>query len=184
MNSAKKLFLLIALLLIAAFFVLYKSSSFGSDEDNYFRRARIHKFEKRLPAHLELKDMNGKKVRLKDYRGKVVLLNFWATWCGPCVDEMPFLEKLHLHFKDADFILLAVSLREKKETVKKFIDENKLTFKILLDPQGKTMGSFGIWSIPATFIVDKKGALVGKAIGPRNWTGKEVKGLLTSLMKE
>jgi peroxiredoxin len=183
-NSAKKLSFLIALLLIAVFFVLYKGNSSGSSEDSYFRRAKIHKFEKKQSAHLELKDMDGENIRLKDYQGKVVLLNFWATWCGPCVDEMPFLEKLHLYFKDDDFILLAVSLREKKETVEKFIKENNLTMKILLDTQGKTIGSFGIWSIPATYIIDKKGFLVGKAIGPRNWDGKEVKELITSLMKE
>jgi peroxiredoxin len=153
-------------------------------EDAYFHHARIHRFEKRQQAHLILKDMNGKKVRLKDYRGKVILLNFWATWCGPCVEEIPYLEKLHRHFKNDDFILLAVSLREKKETVKEFIDESNMTFRVLLDTEGKAISSYGIWSIPATYIIDKRGFLAGKAIGLREWDGKEVKELIASLMKE
>jgi peroxiredoxin len=121
------------------------------------------------PADFVLPDLNGRKVRLSDYRGKVVLLNFWATWCPDCRIEMPALESLHQHFKDRSFVMLGVDLRESQKDVQQFFERYKLSFSVLLDSDGQVGHSFGIRSIPTSFIVDQSGGMIGKAIGSRKW---------------
>jgi peroxiredoxin len=147
----------------------------------YFKRAKVEKLDPKKAPDFTFPDMNNKKVSISNFKGKVVLLNFWATWCGPCIEEMPSLESLYHELKGDDFALLAVNLREKKKPVRQFLKKNKLTLPVLLDTHGQAMSSYGVWSIPATYIVDKKGYLVGRAIGQRDWNSKAVKGLIRSL---
>lgn len=134
------------------------------------------------PLDFVLPDINGRPLRLSDLRGKVVLLNFWTTWCPNCRTEMPGLERLHRHFKGRDFVLLAVNILEPAPRVKHFMDALRLTFKTLLDSDGRVSLAFAVRGIPTTFIIDKDGALIGRAIGSRTWDGPAVTALLEHYM--
>ena len=121
----------------------------------------------------ELKDLNGSEVTLSDYKGKIVFLNFWTTWCPTCRIEMPSMEKLHRKFKDQNFTMVTINLQESASQVKEFFKEYKLTFTALLDSDGEVGIRYKIYSIPTTFILDKEGRIIARAVGPREWDSKE-----------
>jgi thiol-disulfide isomerase/thioredoxin len=121
------------------------------------------------PIEIRLNDADGRPVSLSDFRGKIVFLNFWTTWCPTCRIEMPSMEKLHQKFKDGDFAMVTINLQEPAARVKEFLKEFKLTFTALLDTGGQVGSMFGINQIPTTYILDKKGRIIGKALGPREW---------------
>jgi peroxiredoxin len=127
----------------------------------------------RTPAvapDFSLTDLSGQAVRLSAYRGRVVLVNLWATWCPPCREEMPSMERLHQQMKDRGFVLLAVSEDEGgAQTVKSFVDQMKVTFPVLLDPQGEVGRKYGVWGFPESFLLDRDGRIVERVIGPRDW---------------
>ena len=123
------------------------------------------------PTDFKLKNINGKWVWLSDFRGKVVFLNFWTTWCPPCKYEMPSMQKLYNKLKHKKFAMVAVDLQEPVSMVKDFVKTYKLDFTVLLDIKGDVGKQFGIQSIPTTFILDGKGGIIGKAFGPREWDG-------------
>jgi len=112
---------------------------------------------------------SGAEVSLADYRGQVVLLNFWATWCKPCEDEMPAMARLHGALADADFELLAVSVDESPEPVRRFRERLDLPFPILLDPEQGTARRYQTTGFPETFLVDPSGRVVERYVGPREW---------------
>jgi peroxiredoxin len=136
------------------------------------------------PVDFSLEDLSGRRVRLSDFKGKVVFINFWTTWCGACIVEMPAIESLHQRLKDRNFVILAVDLEEPPEEVKRFLAAYKLTFTALLDKDGEVSRSFGVHAIPTTFIIDKDGAMIGKAIGPRDWDHGDSRTLFEQLMAE
>ena len=121
------------------------------------------------PVEIQLKDVFDNTVSLSDYRGKIVFLNFWATWCPTCVVEMPSMEKLHQQFKDQDFIMIAVNMQESKAQVMSFLEKYKLTFTTLLDSNGEVASGFAIRALPTTLVLDKAGRIMGMALGPREW---------------
>jgi peroxiredoxin len=124
-----------------------------------------------LPApNFTLPNLDGNNVSLTDYRGKVVLLNIWATWCAPCVAEMPSMQKLYQELKDEGFLILAVSLDESGvEAVKPFVKMHKLDFPVLLDTKGEIKSLYQITGIPESFVIDKSGTIVERIVGPRDW---------------
>ena len=130
---------------------------------------------KGVPApNFSLADLEGKKVSLTDFKGKVVLLNIWATWCAPCVAEMPSMEKLYQELKGEDFELLAISVDESGgEAVKPFIEKYKLSFRVLLDTKAEIKNLYQATGIPESFIIDRDGMIVEKIIGPRDWATSE-----------
>jgi peroxiredoxin len=123
---------------------------------------------KRQQANFTLADLHGTSWTLKDLRGKVVLLNFWATWCPPCRKEMPDLEALYLRFKDKDqgFVVLAIS-DEDAAKVNPFLAERNITYPVLLDPGRKVNEQFQIEGIPKSFVYDRSGKLVAQSIDMR-----------------
>ncbi len=122
--------------------------------------------------------------RLADYRGKVVFLNFWATWCPPCKEEMPAMERLYQRYKDKGLVVLAVSVdTEGVPLVTPFVKEYKLTFPIGLDRKMAVAEEYGVRGLPTSFLVDKRGTLVGLALGPREWNGKASRALIESLLR-
>lgn len=151
--------------------------------ESFFQKLKIESLKIKRAPDFTLKDINKKEVSLKDFRGKIVLLNFWATWCDPCKDEMPSMEGLYQRFQNKGFVVLAVNYLERREKVRKFVEKNKFTFTVLLDFYGKTLSSYGIWSIPVNFIIDKQGFLLGRAIGPRDWDSKETRELIDYLLR-
>jgi cytochrome c biogenesis protein CcmG, thiol:disulfide interchange protein DsbE len=129
-------------------------------------------------------DLQGRTVRLSDFRGKVVLLNLWATWCEPCRQEMPGMEILYREFGAQDFTLLAVSEDASgMEAVKPYVDQYGFTFPVLLSPDGAVGRKYGITGYPETFVIDKSGQVVTKYVGPRNWADNSVRGMLRTLLQ-
>jgi peroxiredoxin len=130
-------------------------------------------------------DMNGKQISLSDHRGKVVLVNVWATWCPPCRQEMPSMQRLYEKFKGKNFEILAVSIdSEGREAVAPFMRKLHLTFPALLDPGETIIPLYGITGVPESFIVDKDGILVEKVVGPINWATPEVFSLFKDLIQK
>ena len=123
-------------------------------------------------SNVRLADTNGDIIGLSDFRGKVVFLNFWATWCRSCVSEMADMQKLHQKLKGKSFAMVAINIKESPTQVKNFLDAQNLTFTTLLDPDGSTMVQFGVRALPTTLILDKSGRLIETIIGPRNWTSR------------
>ena len=121
------------------------------------------------PLEIQLSDLFGNAVRLSEYRGKIVFLNFWATWCPTCVVEMPSMEKLHRRFKDQDFAMIAVNLKESETQVKSFFERLQLSFTALLDSNGEVASGLAVNALPTTYFLDKKGRILGMALGPREW---------------
>jgi peroxiredoxin len=155
----------------------------GREEDLYSKvRISLIKGDKKAPD-FSLLDLHGKKVGLKQFRGKIILLNFWATWCGPCKEEMPFLEILHQQFKEKDFVVVTVSVDyEEAKLVREFVNKQRYTFPVLLDPKCEVLDLFEVKGIPTTFIIDKKGKMLGMAIGPRDWKCQEAISLISVLI--
>jgi len=134
------------------------------------------------PVDFSLPDINGQPFTLSDFKGKIVFLNFWTTWCPECRIEMPSMEKLHRKLKGKDFAMIAVDLQESVLRVKTFLEKYPLTFTILLDSKGIIGPQFGIRAVPTTFILDKNGGIIGKALGSRNWDSKESMALFEHLI--
>lgn len=164
-------------LVTAAFLFWNRSPSVvagrGGEPDRLFRQLGILKTPGALAPETVLSTLNGKNVKLSDFKGRIVFLNFWATWCPPCIQEMPEMEKLHRKLSAEDFVMVAVGLKESEERVGRFFGKEKLTFTSLVDPGGEAAYAFGIAQIPTTLILDKNGRILGKVIGPRNWADKE-----------
>lgn len=117
-----------------------------------------------------LPDLQGRVHRLSDYRGKVVFLNLWATWCPPCRMEMPSIERLYRRFAPEGLVVLAVSVDESgAKAVAPFVRELGITFPVLLDPEGRLGSRLGITGYPETFVIDRGGNVVRHFIGPAEW---------------
>jgi len=117
-----------------------------------------------------LQDLAGNAVRLSNYRGRIVFLNVWTTWCEPCRVEMPSMEVLHRRLSGEDFVILAVSAdADGRRVVEPFIEELGITFPVLLDPDGQVVSRYRVTGYPETFIVDRDGRVVAHEIGPRDW---------------
>jgi cytochrome c biogenesis protein CcmG, thiol:disulfide interchange protein DsbE len=132
---------------------------------------------------LELADLQGKKHSLADYRGKVVLVNFWATWCEPCREEMPSIERLRASLEGRPFAVLAVNLAEPESRIQKFLDTMPLRFPILLDRDTKTTRAWQAKVLPATYIVGADGAIRYRHVGELDWSKPEVREQIVALMK-
>lgn len=123
-----------------------------------------------LPApDFVLPTLGGGRMRLSDYRGKIVFLNIWATWCPPCREEMPSMQKLHERFMGEDFAMLTISIDEDTSLVGPFMEELGLTFPVALDPEQEVSSQYGITGVPETFLIDKNGIVMHHLIGPGKW---------------
>ena len=130
--------------------------------------------------------LGGGTISLSDHRGKVVLVNIWATWCPPCIDELPSLQNLYLKMKEKGqpFEILAVDIDALgAEPVQKFVDRFKLTFPIPLDPRGTIKKLYRTTGVPESFLVDPQGRLVEKVIGARKWDSPEVIAFIEQILR-
>ncbi len=132
-----------------------------------------------------LTDLEDKTIRLSDFRGKVVFLNFWATWCKPCREEMPSMEVLHKNFAKDGLVVLAVSIDRVTTTkdIPPFIKSMNLSFPVLVDSWGKTDMPYKRMGVPETFIIDQQGVIREIVIGPRDWTRVDSLTVLLDLLK-
>ena len=124
-----------------------------------------------LAPEFRLEKYDAGPVSLADLRGKVVMVHFWATWCPPCVEELPTLDRLHNSTLGKDFEMLAVGVDDEGAgTIVPFIRNNRLTLPVFFDPGGSVAKSYGTYKLPETYILDRAGVVRYKAIGPRDWT--------------
>jgi len=112
-----------------------------------------------------LENLDGKSISLGDFRGKPVLINFWATWCPPCVSEMPFLQQVYEEWSGKGLVVLAINIGESPSEAKRFLQTHNLSLTVLLDTEGKTAEKYNITGIPTTFFVDSDGIIQQKIIG-------------------
>ncbi|MCP4598868.1 TlpA disulfide reductase family protein [Neptuniibacter sp.] len=127
------------------------------------------------PYKLNFANVEGQQVSLSEYKGKVVLLNFWATWCPPCIEEMPSMQRLREQLDGKPFEIVAVNVGEDSAAVSSFLMElsSDLTFPILLDEEGKSFGELGLRALPTTILFDQNGEVVTKVLGARDWDSAE-----------
>jgi thiol-disulfide isomerase/thioredoxin len=145
----------------------------------------IYAFQDRIPSEdFVLADLNGDDMTLAEQRGKVVFLNFWATWCGPCREEMPSMQTLYDELKDEGFEIVAVNVREDRDTASGFVEANGFTYPVLLDLDGRVTIRYGIRAYPTTYIVDRDGHVLGVRPGYNDWATEEVVAAFRSLLAQ
>ena len=126
----------------------------------------------------------GKKVSLHDFRGKVVFLNFWASWCGPCRGEMPGMDKLYREFKGKGFEIFAVNVKDKRDDALKFMKDLKISYPVALDPEGEIGLLYGAWAMPSTYLIDRKGVVLARMWGPADWYSADARKLIKTLVEQ
>ncbi|HET9663618.1 MAG TPA: TlpA disulfide reductase family protein [Burkholderiales bacterium] len=134
------------------------------------------------PSSLALKDLSGRVHRLSDYRGKVVLINFWATWCEPCREEMPSLERLRQKLADRPFVVLAVNVDEPEARIAKFLAAMPLDFPVLVDAGSKLTRSWKVRVLPASFLIGPDGRVRYTVVGELDWSAPAVVERITKLL--
>ena len=155
------------LLLIVIFLLLLAGCK---DQPQSTQQARPGNSIGNPAADFSLTDMQGKQVTLAQFRGKVVILNFWATWCPPCREEMPSMESLSQQYKDQGLVLLAVNVEEDGfQAVSSFLNKTPYSFPILLDTAADVQNLYQVYRFPESFLIDRNGILVDKIIGGRDW---------------
>ena len=133
---------------------------------------------------LSLEDLNGRPVNLRDYRGKVVLLNFWASWCPPCVHEMPSMARLNTLLKGQPFEILAVNLAEDKSPIETFLHEHPVNFPVLLDPSGSAVKTWQVFAYPSTYLIDRTGRIRYALFGGADWDQPNALAKIRALLAE
>lgn len=155
--NKKILILLMALLLVTGF-------SFLGLAENSIQAAEVGTSVGLEAPDFSLKDVNDNQVKLSDYRGKKVFLNFWASWCPPCKKEMPDMQKLHENYGQ-EVVILAVNVGESKSVALNYLMQNKLNFKVLLDQNKSTAQNYLVRGIPTSYFLDEKGVIQEKVVG-------------------
>ncbi len=136
-----------------------------------------------LPAvDFSLKDLSGQEQNLSSYAGKLVFLNFWATWCGPCRAEIPSMEELYLELQNQGFVIVALNSQETDEQVADFVENVGMSFPVLLDTGGRVGAAYSIRAIPTTYIIDPQGYILGRMVGTRDWYTPEIISLVGDLL--
>jgi len=128
--------------------------------------------------------LGGQTFELKGQRGKPMLINFWATWCAPCREEMPAMERLYLKHRERGFMLLAVSVDTDAALVKPFLEKYRLTFPVALDARMDLANTYGVRALPASFLIDRNGYLTALALGPRAWDNRAAHALVEAMLAQ
>jgi thiol-disulfide isomerase/thioredoxin len=152
--------------------------------EHLFEAMGMAKVPGKTAPDFTLPSIDGQQVSLQEYRGKVVFLNFWATWCIPCREEMPALEQLHQKYQSEGLAVLAVDLKESAEQVKAFFQKYTLSFPSLLDHNGAVFRDYLVMGMPTTYLISRDGQLLAQGIGGRDWTRAEAQELIRALVKK
>ena len=136
------------------------------------------------PPHFSGSTIDSRRVSMGDLRGKVVLMNFWASWCAECRPEMPVLERLHRELSPQGFVVLGINAREGREAIRRYASELGLTFPLVLDRDGKINALYGVVGLPTTFLVGRDGRAVALGVGSREWASAPARALIQALLAE
>ncbi len=136
------------------------------------------------PPPFKANTATGEAVSLAELRGKVVLVNFWASWCAECRPEMPLFERLHQDFAAQGLTILGINVREEAGQIHRYAKQLGLTFPLVLDPKGEITASYGVIGLPTTFLVGRDGRPVALAVGPREWGSTEAQAIIQALLAE
>lgn len=159
------------------------TSAWAQSRINYKVISNLEAMKDHAPTpDFTLSTPEGKKISLKDFRGKIVFLNFWASWCTPCREEMPSMEKLYQEFKDKNFVILAVNVKDRKQEALDFVRDLKITYPIAIDPGGQVGLLYGAWGLPTTYLIGPKGEGLARAWGPADWYGPAARKLIKELV--
>ncbi|MGU9957435.1 MAG: TlpA family protein disulfide reductase [Arenicellales bacterium WSBS_2016_MAG_OTU3] len=133
-----------------------------------------------------LEDMHGVEFDIDDYKNQVVLVNFWATWCSPCIEELPTMQTVWESFDRNEFEIIAINAGETRKQVLEFLGkfETRLDFRITLDEPGETFKAWKVRALPASFVVDKQGKTIYKAEGGRDFAAPQIRDLIQKLIDE
>ncbi|MED0666657.1 thiol-disulfide oxidoreductase ResA [Bacillus badius] len=157
MNKKKRLkfrIIVLSVLFLAVGFTLYQN----------LKSTEHLKVGEKAPNFL-LESINGKEIKLSDVKGKLVLINFWGSWCEPCKREMPLIEKTYKNYKDQGFEVLSVNMRESDLIVSNYIKQNGITFNVFQDSSGEVSNAYNVYNLPATFLVNDDGKILAKHEG-------------------
>jgi len=174
---------IIILSLILGLTLLFAGSSYGIDK-TYLKALGIQDLKQEAPD-FTIKGPDGNMISLKDFRGRVVILHFWATWCKPCKEEFPAFEKLYQGLKGKDVALLAISIDAKadKDEIDRFVRGLGAAFPVFLARDGDVTDRYWTWGVPVTYFIDRSGWIIGRAIGPRDWASPEIRDFIDIILK-
>lgn len=175
---------IIILSLILGLTLLFAGSSYSLDKA-HLKAIGIQELKQEAPD-FTIKDTDGKVMSLKDFRGKVVILHFWATWCKPCKEEFPLFEKMYQRFKDNDIVFLPIAIDAKatQEDIDAFAKGLGARFLVYLAKPGNVPDRYWTWGVPVTYFLDRNGWIIGRAIGPRKWDSQEIVSLIQGLLSD
>ena len=178
-------FALAGILTVALLAPALFAASALAHKEAYSKLGAVYPRRVKEAPKFSLKDLNGKTVQLKDLRGKPVLLNFWATWCQACKEELPSMQRLHEMMKDEGVQVIAVSIdRADPEKVREYIDHYKVTFPVLLDPDQETRRRYFIMGLPTSYLIDAEGNLRGFVSGSRDWDSETSQKVMRILLNK
>jgi thiol-disulfide isomerase/thioredoxin len=174
----------LALAVLAPGFAAGQQDKGGSATDELLKSIGLAKPAFARAPDFNLRDGAGGMASLSGNRGNLILLNFWATWCGPCREEMPSMEQLSRSFGTQGFNVLAVNQRESAAQVERYMKTNGLNFRAPLDTDGRVSASYRVYGIPATYLIDANGQAIGMKSGTRDWAAREVVDVFRKLISE
>ena len=170
----------------AIFAALFFSASIHAAESPDFKAMpKLQEVKDRPPApDFSLPDHGGNKKSLKDYRGKVVFLAFWATWCEYCREEIPAMESLYRDFKGKGLEIVAVNIKDKREDALAFIKKHRISYPVLMDPEGDVGALYGAFATPTVYLIDRKGTVLARQWGPAGWNSPGARKLIAELLAQ
>ena len=176
----KNLFLKILLIVTSALII----SSVTSLNAEFFSPHEKGKFAERIAPNFSAKDLSGKSIELSSFKGKPILLNFWATWCPYCREERQYLNSFYKEYKDKGIVVISVSTDRSPDLVRAYLKKVPMNFIILHDTSRQAARAYGVSSLPTSFLIDRDGLIKQRFLGVVNWTDKESKDLIDELLKE
>jgi thiol-disulfide isomerase/thioredoxin len=168
-------------LALSLFVVAVAAPSFAGDPFAGLKISRLPAGSQAMP--FELKGLDGKVVKSSELEGKVLLVNFWATWCGPCKEEMPALARLQQQLDPSRFVLLTVTTDLQRQGITHFLAQQEVNLTVLFDEDQEVSRSYMVRALPTTVVIARDGTLVGRAVGPRAWDSSEVVAGMKQMME-